>query len=389
MKAHHFIRNTFLTGLCVGLLVGCSWLEDWPPKDSEMARKAAPKPPASESKVMKQGDGTWLQADNGEPVQMNAAEPKGLAVDPASSDRIAALEQELANIRNDLKLMMPSLTKLAEAQGDMQRMLGGVEPAAGSADRHDQRANQAGASAPMPLHAPQATAQTAAPMPNAAATGNPQPGTVAWYEQQERLNRQRMAANTPPAMPPPAHYQPVQQQMAQAAPVPVPAHMGHSQMGQPMMAQQANQPPPAQPVYQPPVPQAASAPVSAPPPAQFQPASHGSAMGGAAVTGLRFGEHSDKTRLVFDTSDNVAFSYDLDNNERILMINLPGTGWMGSQQMQISGSPMVQSYNVVPDNAGGHQAVIQLRQRARVLWAQALRPGGPQGHRIVLDLAPM
>jgi len=348
MKAFQLIRNTVLTGFCAGLLAGCSWLDDWPPGGSDKTAQATPKPP--ESKIMQTSEGTWLESSR----EAQAVQPKGLAVDAGSADRIAQLEAAIAGIRNDLDMMMPALTKLAEAQGDLQKVLGSVEPASGG---------PVSMAAPAPQPVP--VAQPAAAQP------------VGWYEQQEKQNRanpQPTAAARPPA-----------QQTWQQQPDYAPAYQQAAAPQQPAYA-----PVQPQPSYQPPAQPVAVSPQAYQQPAA-QPASLGGAMAatGAYVSNVRFGEHADKTRLVIDTSDKVAFSYDVDNNERILMIELPGSGWQGAQEMQISNSPLISSYNVVSDNQGGHQLIMQLKQPVQVLWAQALAPGGPQGHRVVFDLAPI
>ncbi len=336
MKAIHLIRNTLLTGVCVGLLAGCSWLEDWPPKGSEMARKAAPRPP--QSKVVKNADSTWLKPAGDETTLAGAGgQPRGLSLDKAAADRIASLEKSIDEIRNDLKMMMPALTKLAEAQGDIQKTMSNVEPAAGGNNRaqNNNMTQQAG-------NFPAGNGQPT----NIASAANyqAQPGTVAWYEKQEKQKRR-------------------------------------AQQHQQQQQQNNYQPPPQQQAYQPPPQQNYQQPV-------IQQANYGGGSG-ASITNVRFGEHPDKTRLVFDSSNKVSFSYDVDNNERILMISLPGAGWQAAREMAIRNSPLVASYNIVPDNAGGHQVIMQLKQPVKVLWAQALMPGGPQGHRVVFDLAAL
>ena len=380
MKATHMIRNTLLTGVCIGLLTGCSWLEDWPPKGSELAVKTAPKPP--ESKIMQTSGGTWLESDE----RVSQAGPKGIAVDDASAERIAQLEQTVAGIRNDMQMMMPALTKLAEAQGDLQNALSQVEPAAGSVmgqaappsgQGYVQNHQSPQQQRPMPIAAPANTGNNMPPpipaqfdkarqqqqqqtyqppqqpsyqqgyqqgypqqqtyQPQPQQNNGPQPGSVAWYEQQEQQSRQQQA------------YQPQPQQNN--------------------YQRQNYQPPVQQPV--------------------MQQASYGGAASGVSVTSVRFGEHPDKTRMVLDTTSDVAFSYNVDASGRMLTVSLPGAGWQGASQMNVMNSPLVSSYNVTPDGAGGHQLVMQMRQPVRVLWAQALKPGGPQGHRIVFDLAAL
>jgi len=423
MKASKYIRNSLLTGVCVGLMTGCSWLEDWPPQGSELARKSAPKPP--ESKIVETSGGTWLGGGSEtETPPADMADAKGIAVDGASAGRIAQLENQVTQLSNDIKMIMPALTKMAAVQSGQahsfkpqmtladntqsqntlaQNALNTVEPAAGQTM---QGTGQNGVPNPAPVRMNGNMIQTNTAAQNNMAggmannTSGPAPGTVAWYEEQERLQRearqaadqqrirtasvQNMAQNTAWQQQPPMQQAAMNQQPT----------MPHHNQQQPYYQQQqaayqppaAIQPPPQQmqPVQQ------YSANYYTPPPQQahnpMQQASYG---GGSAVTNVRFGEHPDKTRLVFDTSNKVSFSYDIDNNERILMLNLPGVSWQGAQQMQVRNSPFVAAYNVIPDNQGGHQVAIQLKRSARVLWAQALEPGGPQGHRIVLDLGAL
>ena len=405
MKTMQYIRNSLLTGVCVGLLTGCSWLEDWPPKDSEMARKSAPKPP--ESKIEKVAGGTWLNdnASNDAMAQEQNAQlamsdsnttPKGIAIDSSQMDRIKKLESNVDQLSNDLKMIMPALTKLAAAQTSPQKQAAAIEPAAGA----DMAMPQSGQQEPTPLAGGN--------------TANPKPGTVAWYEQQESRRRKNKPAVQPVSAPAPAPTQVQQQAYAPpAAPYQPPVQQAQYQQ-QPMYQQQTGyaqpvqqayqqqpyqqQPPAYQPAmqqnYQPPVQPQASKPM----PAEYQefapapsPSYSQASYGGSAsssVTNVRFGEHSDKTRVVLDTSNNVTYSYDLDNRERILMINLPGVSWQGAQQMQVYNSPVVSSYNVMPDGQGGHQVIMQLKVPAQVMWSQALAPGGSQGHRVVFDIAP-
>ncbi|PJB70953.1 MAG: hypothetical protein CO093_06450 [Alphaproteobacteria bacterium CG_4_9_14_3_um_filter_47_13] len=303
MKAVRFIRKSLLTGVCVGLLTGCAWLESWPgATDSRADNKKAASPAAEVKTAQTQTqENQWLPpgSDGTELLQVQGA--KGIAIDPASMDRITRLEKAVEQMSNDIKLMMPALARMAEAQGDLQKSLTMIEPAAGI------NMGQAG--------------QQPAPLTPVLAKTQP-----ASYEQKQEARKPEV----PVSIEIPA---PVQQNNQTAA----------------LATQTGN--------------------------------------GGAFVTNVRFGEHADKTRLMLDTSNKVAFSYDLDNNENILMVSLPNTGWTGLQQMNVGNSPVVSSYHVVPDNAGGQQLVIQLKHAVRVLWAQALTPGGPQGHRIVFDLA--
>lgn len=369
MKLSSIIRNSLLTGVCIGLLSGCTWFENWPPKEDKTASVA---PPPSQGNVVQTAGGTWLQntPNATQTAQVPShQQPMGLNIDEASAQRIAQLEAEVANLRNELRTMMPAVAKLAAAQGDLNEALAHIQPAAGAA-RIPVPSMQAAAAQPVSLATPpvpqtapvpaqaveayedydyDAESDYVAEGPSVAKPAVATPQDVSWYEQQERQKRaaQQVAAVEPAAA---AASKPA---TVAAAPTPAPA------------------------------PSVAASPASMPTANVQNDAS------GVFVRNLRFGEHADKTRLVLDTSDQVTFRYDIDNSEKLLVIEMPQTGWRGSESMDITNSPLVSSYSVVSDNNGGHQLIMQLKEPAQVLWAQALMPGGPQGHRIVIDLAPI
>ncbi len=290
-------RLLFLAS-CVTCLGGCSWLEDWPPASKTFASERPPRP---EVQVMQTSDATWLQPDRAVmPVESNASVAKR---DGAAMDRLAALEQEVAQLRNDMSTMMPALTRLAQVQVDLQAILQNYQPAAG--------------------------------------TG--------------------MGA---PTMAPSAAYQAPVQNMPAAAAYPV-------MMDAPSFAQQA----------------APSMPAAAPVQSAYQPAAASIPAAAHHVSHVRFGEHGNKTRLVFDADSAVDFRYDVDNNEKIMMVALPSTAWDAMAQSQFANSPLVASYSAMPDGSGGTNVAVQLRQAARVEWAESIPPSAGKGYRIVLDIA--
>lgn len=110
------------------------------------------------------------------------------------------------------------------------------------------------------------------------------------------------------------------------------------------------------------------------------------AKAGSAVTGIRIGQQKNgTTRLVLDTTRPAEIHYDLDNNEGILVIDLPGNAWAAAQHMAPSGSPLVKSFDAHSDKAGAH-LVVQLKKKARVSATARLSPSGDQGHRVYLDI---
>lgn len=108
-----------------------------------------------------------------------------------------------------------------------------------------------------------------------------------------------------------------------------------------------------------------------------------------AIKNVRFGEQNNgKSRLVIDITDSRTFSYEIDNNEKILVLEIPGTVWnAGPVTRNVQDSPLVESMATTPDGQGGTRIVFQLKDQAKILWSQAIPPAGSQGHRIVFDLA--
>lgn len=111
---------------------------------------------------------------------------------------------------------------------------------------------------------------------------------------------------------------------------------------------------------------------------------------GANVTGVRIGEHGSKTRLVLDLSGKTKpeFKYDLDNAEKVLLVDLPSTGWAGSPSGKGgAAAPLVAGWNAEKGAAGGSELAIQLKKNARILSTQFLPPEGKDPARLVMDIA--
>lgn len=106
--------------------------------------------------------------------------------------------------------------------------------------------------------------------------------------------------------------------------------------------------------------------------------------GAANVKKLRIGEHTDKTRIVFDLNRMTSYRYDLDNNEKLLIVEFPDAAWSARTQWSSSKAPLLASYSVQPmDNGTGSRIIIQLKKTAGVVYEDTLK--GPP--RIVIDVA--
>lgn len=137
-----------------------------------------------------------------------------------------------------------------------------------------------------------------------------------------------------------------------------------------------------------PPPRQAVAAQSEDPPQQAAPSESASPaiQGDVTVKRLRIGEHSDKTRLVLDVGGKPQYSYDLDNSENLLVIELPNAGWSGQQSWSSSKVPLMASYSVQP-SGDGSRLIIQLKKPVRVIKDTILAPNGSPDHRLVIDLA--
>jgi hypothetical protein len=152
-----------------------------------MQQGAAPTPP--QAKLMQTADATWLSPVAAPQAPVERMVPAN-GEEASTINRVRQLEEEIARLRNEMSMMLPAMTKLAETQGALRDVL--------------------------------ATTQTAAQAAQVAPAAGPAAGYAAGYYETEPaspaalpppvLYSQAAAAPAPLAPPPPA-----------AAPVAVPA----------------------------------------------------------------------------------------------------------------------------------------------------------------------
>lgn len=107
---------------------------------------------------------------------------------------------------------------------------------------------------------------------------------------------------------------------------------------------------------------------------------------GKAVTGVRFGSQSNsKTRIVVDGGAPVSMTADLDNQEKILVLEIKGLDWKTALSKSNISSPLITSYTA-QNTDNGSRLVLQLKRAVRVGKVQSLGPEGSNGHRAFLDL---
>lgn len=107
-----------------------------------------------------------------------------------------------------------------------------------------------------------------------------------------------------------------------------------------------------------------------------------------AIRALRLGEHSNKTRLVFDVTAKPVYRTDLDNNEKLLIVEIDNAAWAGKIPSALS-SPMVQSYSTQAlENNAGTRIIMVLKKSAKIGYQEVLNPETANGpYRLVLDLS--
>ncbi len=131
---------------------------------------------------------------------------------------------------------------------------------------------------------------------------------------------------------------------------------------------------------------AVATPVVKPAPERIMPAA-GNAT--STVTGVRIGQHPDRTRIVLDVTAPGQFSSDIDNDERRLTVQLPQGAWTGALQETLANDPVIGGYSAKQAAGGGITLAIELKKPAKVTLSTSMPPNEVYGHRIVFDVAPL
>lgn len=107
--------------------------------------------------------------------------------------------------------------------------------------------------------------------------------------------------------------------------------------------------------------------------------------GKASVYDVRVGEHPGKTRIVLDVNAKTSFSTDIDNGEKIMIVELPNAGWSTTTSKSFDKSSYLTSYKV-ESSGDGQLLIFQLKREARIAYKEDIG-GANGGRRIVIDLA--
>ena len=113
-----------------------------------------------------------------------------------------------------------------------------------------------------------------------------------------------------------------------------------------------------------------------------------SALAAPAVTGMRIGQHPEKTRIVFDLSESVAFQMILLPDPYRVVIDLPELDWRLPDEAFSGKSGGVQGLRYGLFQPGVSRVVMDVAQPVQIQQAFLLPPGEAPHHRLVIDLAP-
>jgi hypothetical protein len=126
----------------------------------------------------------------------------------------------------------------------------------------------------------------------------------------------------------------------------------------------------------------------APPPSATDNSAH--KHNGKSVSAIRIGEHADKIRIVLDTTSKIQYQADLDNGEKLLIVELTDAQWKSSVSSQIfTKTPILKSFNTTAINNGqGTRLIFQLERSTDIAYQSqyTVSPSSPES-KIVLDLA--
>lgn len=102
---------------------------------------------------------------------------------------------------------------------------------------------------------------------------------------------------------------------------------------------------------------------------------------------VRLGEDGGKTRLVIDLGQSVTHRTDLDNDEKIMVIEINGAEWNGPATRTFT-SPRIKSYTTQPLESGkGTRLIVTLKKPVKIALDSLLSPDtSTKNYRLVIDL---
>lgn len=325
-------------------LTGCGVLEKWSKEWPLASERDAYQYPKEANNIPVDSWSTPPQT-HAQPHMPNMAPAQGLKPTSVAAqmneplgteeirERFNIMEQQIAVMRQDMERIAPLLQRLAmmeTSMRDLSSALNAAHPAPATMQQMPEKQMHNTVQKPNMAHAPH----------HGAPTGQP------------------MATNT------------LQPNLAPMG-MPAPSHQG-SIMPMPHSVQNATHAP--------------SYTQAKPMPVKHTPKKASPSNSGTTVKGIRFGKYKGRDRVVLDLSKNADFRYDLDNNEKLLIVELPKASWSTQMAKQIKNSSAIASYTAQPGINGGTQLIFSLKKAVRVSQARPLPPNSQYGHRIFMDI---
>ena len=106
------------------------------------------------------------------------------------------------------------------------------------------------------------------------------------------------------------------------------------------------------------------------------------------VTGVRFGEHPDMTRIVLDLSDRVDYRIFFVPDPYRVVIDLPDVAWEAQPPKEDKSVGVIKGYRYGQFTAGTWRVVLDVASPVALKQVQLLEPREGHQYRLVVDLAP-
>ncbi len=104
---------------------------------------------------------------------------------------------------------------------------------------------------------------------------------------------------------------------------------------------------------------------------------------------FRIGVHSDKVRVAFDTNRKTPFNIDIDNGEKLIIIELPEARWADKTSIPLTDSKLFESISIENTSNHGSMIILSLKKETQILQEKILSPDKINGYyRIYFDLKP-
>lgn len=108
---------------------------------------------------------------------------------------------------------------------------------------------------------------------------------------------------------------------------------------------------------------------------------------GDGLRNVRIADHDSKTRIVLETSSNIAYTADIDP-EQILIVSLASGGSSVDAASIKPKSALISSVDITPQTSGGMIVAMPLSKSTKILGKGVLQPDGQNpNYRIYIDLA--